>query len=74
MIRDCYDGYCCIINQLMILVNANSFCAPSSPMYTELSQSHVGQYTARPLKQKNKTKNKTNKHLPTILHLSHRNG
>lgn len=29
MIRDCYDDYCCIINQNIILANANSLSAPS---------------------------------------------
>lgn len=29
MIRDCYDGYRCIINPNTILVNANSSSAPS---------------------------------------------
>lgn len=38
-IKDCYDGYRCIINQNTVLVNVNSFSAPS-PLYTELSQSH----------------------------------
>lgn len=58
MIRDCYDGYCCIINQNIILVNANSFSAPS-PLYTECSQSHWGQHTAWPLTlyTENETKN-----------------
>lgn len=43
MIRDCYNGYCCIINENMVLLNAISVCAPSSSMYTELSQSHSTQ-------------------------------
>lgn len=43
MIRDCYNGYCCIINENMVLVNAINVCAPSSYMHTELSQSHSTQ-------------------------------
>ena len=70
MIKDCYNGNQCIIND-NILVNAYSFSA-SSPLYAELSQSHWGQDTAGLLTLH--MGNKMGKHLPTILHLSPRNG
>lgn len=70
MIRNCYNGYRCIINQNIILSML------TASVQHHLCTLNVARATedSTQLDHRHFTENKTKKHLPTILHLSPRNG